>query len=388
MKFLLFLFLTPFILNANCLQEADDVSIGECYEKEGNTNLAQAAYERAILEDEKNTQARIKLAELYQNENMSLQSKALLRNVDDKQLTPQQRTSLSALSNNKDASLSTFNSRVALSVGYDSNININPIDYTSLTTPDDKIETLFSRATAELSYMHDLSSEGGWYLRSDADFYYQNNASAHDFDVLYGRIYAGGGYRSENISLYVPLFYDRLKYLDRDLFQESGIRPDLNIQLSSSLILDINALYSARRYIQDIDRARDDNLLGAGLGLFWLRDRDMAYLKTRYVDYKSRSNTAPDFTDKTLYYLMVGGIYSILDSTDLYADYQFRFGDFKPTSSGYRQDYNHDIKVAVEHDLLSWLRVRGQYRFLYNDSNLNTAQYQKNEILLGLVYNY
>jgi len=388
MKVLNFLLLATSILSADCLQEPDTLSVGACYEKEGNTNLAQAAYERAILEDEENIQARIKLAELYQNENMPAQSKALLSNIDNTQLTPQQRTSFTALNSEKNTSLSSFNSRISLSVGYDSNININPIDHTSVTTPEDKIDTLFSRATAELSYMHDLSSEGGWYLRSDADLYYQNNTSAHNFDVLYGRIYAGGGYRSENISIYVPLFYDRLNYLDRDLFQENGLRPDLNIQLSSSLILDINALYSTRRYIQDVDKARDDNLFGTGVGLFWLHARDMAYIKTRFTSYISRTDTAPDFTDKTLYYLMFGGIYSLFDSTDLYADYQLRFGDFKPTSSGHRQDYNHDIQVAIEYDLISWLKMRGQYHFLYNDSNLNTAQYQKNEILLGLVYNY
>ena len=384
---LLFLLLTDTLLAQECLHETTTIQQGECYEKEGNTNLAQAAYERAILEDTNSTQARFKLAELYNSMEMQIQSSLLLSEVNGQQLTPQQRTSLAILRQDTSASLATFRAHVVASVGYDSNININPIDDT-FSTSSGELSSTFSRVTADISYMHDLSDIGGWFLRGDGNFYYQDNFSAHNYDVFYGRIYAGGGYRNDTVSLYVPLYYDRLHYLDRDLLQESGIRPDLNIQLTSTLILDLNAMYSTRRYIQGTDQTRDDDLIGAGVGLFWLDNNNMAYLKTRYVNYSARADISPDFTNKDLYYLMIGGVYSLSKNIDMYGDYQFRFGDFQPTNYGHRKDGNHDMKLAMEYAMTDAFHLRAQYRYLYNDSNFYPAKYQKNETIFGLVYNY
>jgi len=375
-------------LHADCLEKADNLAVGICYEEEGNTNLAQAAYERALFENEDDTQARLRLAALYKTIHMSPQSTALLTQIDERKLTPKQRSSLALLRKKSDTSLSSFRARAVLSIGYDDNININPIDNTNLTTTDEQIGTAFSRATLEGSYLHDLNEPGGWFLRGDGSFYYQNSFSDHEYDVTYGRLYAGGGYRNENFSLYLPLYYDRLNYLDRDLFQESGIRPDINIQLTSTLILDLNGMYSSRRYIQEADKARDDEIMGAGAGLFWIDTHDLAYIKMRYVDYSAVSEAAPDFTDKTLYYIALGGIYEIIPALDLHTDYQFRYGDFEEIAQGTREDKNHDLKLALEYRLSTDFRVRGQYRYLYNDSNVNPARYQKSETLLGLIYTY
>ena len=54
MKTLLFLLSATLFLNAQCLDEPNEVAVGSCYELEGENNLAQAAYERALLEDEDN----------------------------------------------------------------------------------------------------------------------------------------------------------------------------------------------------------------------------------------------------------------------------------------------------------------------------------------------
>ena len=189
-------------LTANCLEEATHLSVGECYENEGNTNLAQAAYERAILEDDSNVQARLKLASLYNTMQMREQADAVLISLNDTQLTPKQRTSLAALRTTEAESISHFRARVSLDLGYDSNINVSPFSDDLATNPvDGATATLFTRVRADLSYLHDLSALGGWFLRTDANLYYQNNASAHYYDAAYGRVYGGGGYRGTKFSL-------------------------------------------------------------------------------------------------------------------------------------------------------------------------------------------
>ncbi len=376
-------------LSANCIQEPTHIQAGECYEKEGNTNLAQAAYERAILEDDNSDKARLKLAALYTSMQMKEQADALLVSVNDTQLTPEQRSSLAVLRTTESESISSFRARVGLDLGYDSNINISPFSDDLATNPvDGATETLFSRVRADLSYLHDLSSPGGWFLRADANFYYQDNASAHYYDALYGRVYGGGGYRGTNYSLYIPLFYNRLGYLDRDLLQETGLLPDLDIQLSSTFILNFNAMYSARRYIQSSDQLRDDDILSAGAGLFWLEGRDMAYIKARYENYSSINNNAIAFTDKAMYYGMLGGLYSIKNILDLRLNYQYRYGDFEEVAAGHREDSNHDVRFSLEYDILEELRLRAQYRYVTNISNYDLAEYDKNEMMLSIIYNY
>ena len=385
----LFLALIPTLIAANCLDLNSSVDQGDCYVKEGNTNLAQAAYERALIEDENNVEAQLQLAALYKSKEMNEQSDAILTSLNETQLTPQQRTTLASLKKMEEDSLHQFRARAGIYLGYDSNINISPITDTAIG---EELATLFSRYKADLSYLYDLDTLGGWFLRSDANLYYQNNASGHDYDALYGRLYAGGGYRGEQYSLYIPLFYDRLNYLDRDLLQQVGIRPDLNIQLSNTLVLNINGTYSTRHYLHDDDQDRNDNILSGESGLYWLEDRDMAYIKARFESYSAVDSSPRPFTDKALYYATIGGIYAIPDILDLRMRYQYRYSDFAYvetlTGFGKREDHNHDLQIALERNVLTHLRLQAQYRYITNQSNDTLAEYNKNEILLGLIYNY
>ena len=385
----LFLSLMPLLISANCLDLNNSLSQGDCYVIQGNNNLAQAAYERVLIEDENNIEAQLQLAALYKSREMDEQSNAILVSLHNEQLTPEQRTTLASLKRMEDASLHQFRARAGIYLGYDSNINISPISDTAIGAP---VATLFSRYKADLSYLYDLDTIGGWFLRSDANLYYQNNTSEHNYDALYGRLYAGGGYRGERYSLYIPLFYDRLNYLDRDLLQQTGIRPDLNIQLSNTFVLNINGNYSTRHYLNSFDQDRNDNILSSESGLYWLEDTNIAFVKARFENYSAKHSDPRPFTDKTLYYATIGGIYSIPSIFDLRMRYQYRYSDFAyietPRGSGKREDHNHDFKIALERNVLTHIRLQTQYRFITNQSNYNLAEYSKNEILLGLVYNY
>ena len=386
MKTLLFLLSTTLLLNAQCLQEPSEVAVGECYELEGENNLAQAAYERALLEDENNLQARLKLAELYQSLGMDTQASALLVNVNDSQLTPEQRTSLSTLRvNSKVDSTVQFRARVSVDLGYDNNININPID----NTVDTALSTPFIRTRADLSYLHTISDDDSWFARGDLSFYKQVNTSERNYDSTYFRLYGGGGYQGGNFSIYIPLFYEHLNYLDRDLIEQKGIHPDYNWQFNKDYILNINGSYSARRYIQVIERGRDDNLLMLESGVIWLHARDFAYAKLRYESYAATHDNT-EFVNKKMIYLKLGGLYAIEEILDLRAEYQYFKAnyDYVPLRDIERSDDNHNIALSAERDLMEHLRIHAQFRYIDSTSNYNPAKYNKQEMLVGLVYNY
>ena len=379
-------------LSANCLEMSTNVDQGSCYEREGNTNLALAAYERALLEDAENTQAHLKLSALYQNMQMPQEANAVLADVKRVELTPAQRASLDTFQRGQDESLNTFKARASLSLGYDTNINISPNDTIirdlNATTTDAELSTLFTRARADLTYLYDIFGSGGFFLRSDANLYYQNNTDASDYNIAYGRLYLGGGYRTGAVTFYLPIFYDRLHYLDADLLEESGLRPDLTYAVTDTLFTNINASYTTRHYFQTIDAHRDDKILTGGMGLFWLQNRDYLYLKIRYENYTGTKEPSTVFTNKVLFYTMLGGIYTVDNIADFSLDYQYRNADFSESQNISREDDNHNIKIAVERDITYDIRINASYRYITNDSSYDLAQYDKQEVMLGLIYNY
>ena len=386
MKTLLFLLSATLFLNAQCLQEPNEVAVGSCYELEGDSNLAQAAYERALIENENNLQARLKLADLYHSLGMDSQASALLVNVNDSQLTPEQRTSLSTLRTGAEqASQVQFRARVSVDLGYDNNVNINPID----NTVDKALTSPFIRTRVDLSYLHTLSEDNSWFARADLSFYKQVNISERNYDSTYFRLYGGGGFQGDSFAIYVPLFYERLNYLDRDLLEQKGINPDYNWQFSTNFILNINGSYSARRYVQVIERQRDDNLFMLETGLLWLKAKSFAYTKLRYESY-SATNEITEFVNKKVIYLRLGGLYAIEDILDIRAEYQYFKADHEYVSYRdiQRNDDNHNIALSIERDLMEHLRVHAQFRYIDSKSNYNPAKYNKQEMLVGLVYNY
>ena len=394
-RYLSLLLFSALILNASCLQYKNAVESGECYEKEGNFNRAQAAYERAIINDVNSSVARLKLASLYKHIQMQENSKLILNEIDRTQLTPAQQSSLKTLETSSANSLNSFKARATLEAGYDTNVNISPND----TVTHDHNSSLqeqasaFSRLRADLSYLNDLGSSNGWFLRGDLNVYYQNNFSAHDYDLFYGRIYAGAGYRRENYTFYLPLFYDRMNYLDKDLLQEYGVRPDFTVRIIKNLFLNINANYTKRQYIQPIDTFRNDQMISGGAGLFWIDNKVIVYIKTRYEDFSATEELFAAYTNKTRLFAQAGLLYTFADILDVQLDYQYRYEDFEEIVSldpddTKRDDSNHDAKATLKYRFTKRLKATGSYHYIKNSSTYKLAEYQKHEMLVGLEYNY
>jgi len=400
-KILLSTVVTTLALYASCGEMTDALGMGSCYEEEGNLNMAEAAYERLLFNDSDNDEAKLRLAALYRQQGMPKEADALLTTVDEHQLTPQQRTTLATLRTQEPKQKGTFRAQGTLDLGYDDNININHI-YDLTTGASDPQGTRYLRFNADLSYQYDFSDNNGWFLRSDANLYHQYNfdfdtQNSHYYDSLFGRLYAGGGYANNNLSIYVPLFYDRLNYLGVDLFSEIGARPDFNMMFNQMFVLNVNLLYAKRSYIQDVDKMRDDTILSLESGFYWLYGKHNAYAKLRYEQYSAKDPDAVPvgtkvFIDKTLINLTIGGLYSIKEIMDIRAQLLYRKGDFKeiPLFFGTlkRDDTTQDVQLSFERDLTKALRAHIQFHYLDNASNYNQAVFTKKEALVGLVYTY
>jgi len=355
----------------------------------GQDEMAMSAYERVLMLDPDNVDVRVQLASLYAKLERDELASEMIKNTENYQLTPAQRSSLDTL---KKVDADELKIAASLAIGYDSNINVSPEDL-EIPTSDDAISTIFAQFTAHLSYTHLLTDKKDWYFRTDIDIFTQNNFES---DAKYYNIFAvsdklGLGYRGDNFDIYLPVKYGRMHYLERDFLETLGFEPRVNITLSGSLIGNINARYTKRSYLDNADKNRDDTIAGYGGGLYWLFGKNFTYLTSNYDKYKAQNANSLLFTDKETFNLSAGINYNVNDLFIARLDYRYRYtlyGNFLPDGNKQRSDYYNQAKVKISKMFFDTVEVSLLYRYSTNRSNYDLAKYDKNVVLFGLQYNY
>jgi len=335
---------------------------------------------------------------------MNKDANNVVSSIDDKRLTPKQRTTLESFETEGSKEKHVIRLQATLDLGFDDNINISHdyIDYTTNTLVSDEMGTRYVRLNVDGSYQYNFTDSGGWFLRSDANLFTQYNLDVvsqdtHYYDTLYGRLYAGGGYANNNLSIYVPLFYDRVNYRSVDLYNQIGIRPDFNMQFGKGFVLNVNGTYSKRSYIPKLEQMRDDSILALGAGGYWFIGQHYVYVKVKGEKYEAKDINSvlagmKVFVNKQWFYGEVGGLYSIRSLFDIRGSMLYGVGNYDeiPLFFGTlkRDDTMKELTLSFERDLMRSLRARVQLHYLDNASNYNQAIFTKHEILIGLIYSY
>ena len=353
----------------------------------GDDEMAMSAYERVLIIDPDNIEVRVHLATLYTEMDRDDLAYEMSKSTENYQLTPAQRMSLETLEADD---LDDFKASASIAMGYDSNINVSPGDL-NLLEFGDKIDTMFMQFQANLSYINDLDEKGGWYLRSDANIFYQDNRDAHYYDLFAGSINIGLGYSTDLYDVLVPVSYTYMNYLDRDLLESISVDPRINFTLSKSFIGNINARYAERNYFKDIDKNRDDSVAGIGLGLYWLFEKNFAYITTNYDNYSAKHSVSLPFTDKDTTRVSMGINYNVEDWFIARLDYRYRYASYDETikflGDKRHDDYNQ-VEIEISRMLTDTLEASLLYRYTKNTSNYDLAEYDKDVIMLGLQYNF
>jgi len=353
----------------------------------GKDEIAMSAYERVLLINPDNTEVRVHLAMFYTYSDRHQLAEEMSKSIENYQLTPAQRMSLDRLEKDD---LQQFKASASIAMGYDSNINVSPDD---LNLPEfgEEIDTLFTQFQANLSYIHDLDEKGGWYLRSDADIFYQNNADASYYNLFTGAANIGLGYSNDFYDVLLPVSYGRMNYLDRDLLENFSTDPRINITLSKSLIGNINARYTHRSYLQEEDKNRDDDIAGIGLGLYWFVENNFAYISTNYDNYDAKYSNSLRFTDKETTSVSMGINYHVKEWFIARLDYRYRYAKYDDIIEGdgnKRSDDYHQTEFKVSRMLSDTMEALLLYRYAKNNSNYELAEYDKDIVMLGIKYNF
>ncbi len=362
----------------------------KCEEKFGNIEEAISAYERVLIYNPNNTKAAIALAKFYQKNNMDYESNELKHIVDNSRLTPQQRQIVSTLLEKKKSLVSTRFS-ATLNFGYDDNLNFG-IYTKKAGGKEGDIDSAFHSFRFSGNYVHELDEVGGFSFQSNLNFYWQDNYSAHYYDTLYGSIDAGLGYSTSNISLYLPLVYKRIKYLDQDLYEQYGIAPRLTNSLGDGLLFNIELKYLERKYIDILYKDADSTLSNISIGLYQFYGENYIYAQATYNSFDAKSSTPIPFSDYDYLQLIAGASYEIEGFAIAGITYQYGRGFYNDAVSlleiKEREDKLNQINLSLKKDLTETLKILANYTYSKNDSNYELASYNKQTVTIGLQYNY
>lgn len=367
---------------------------GESEEALGDEKQAMSAYERVVMLDENNVEARVKLVKIYQKTHRIYLAKKMKKELQNYQLIPKQRSSLALL---EQESISSIKAKVILSMGYDSNINVSAKEhdlntYYKTNSSQGKRATLFSRLNGNGSYINELAEKGGWYVRSDLKLYYQDNFNATHYDMFIGGLVGGIGYTGSNYMLYVPLSYDRIHYLGTDMLAQVTLTPKLSMSLSKNLILDMDIKYASRSYVKDKYKNMNDNSYGASAGFYYLFDKNFFYTKLRYEDFSSTKNTYFSYIDRTQIGIATGVNYNLRDIMIARVDYKYRKSNYSdllhPLVTTKRADDYNQVALKLSHYFHKSYELFISDKYIKNSSNYVPAKYTKNIVMFGMSANY
>lgn len=364
----------------------------------GHTNQAMSAYERVVMLDETDVESRLKLIKIYNDTDRTTLAKSMNKTLQNYQLTPAQRSSLSLLVNKDD--MGTYKARATVGIGYDDNINVSATssildDYTGSIGSEGEVATLFGKFSGSLSYIHELDEKGGFYLRADLRANYQNNADAHFYDMFVASAEAGVGYAGDGYTLYIPIGYDRVHYLEVDMLSQIRITPKVNFKIDKNMIVNFNMKYSSRSYNQVSFESMADSSYGFGAGCYYLFGKDFVYANIFMEKFSSTEYVHPSYLDKDMFTVSLGLNYNPTNWLVTRLDYKFRNGEYSdrsdlrdPTDTATRSDDFNQIELKLSHYFAKHYEVYISDRYSKNTSNYVMAKYTKNVATFGISANY
>ncbi len=352
----------------------------------GKTTQAMNAYERVVMLDNNNTEAKLALFKIYKESSRTVLAKELKEELKDIQLTSEQKRSLELSIQIE----SLYKADATLSIGYDTNINMSANlsdlnEYYKVISSDNKrLSTLFAKFNGVVNYYNELDEKGGFYLKADLKLNYQNNFDASRFNIFVGTGELGIGYSKDLYSFYLPISYDRIHYLENDLLFQVGVKPKLRVRIDENFIMNVQAKYSMKKYNEKIYTMMDDSSIGLGLGGYYLFDKNFTYFFIDYDTFSASKTAHSSFINKDILALTLGIKYSFADWLSSKVEYRYKNISYEEN----REDKYNSIELKLSHSFKDDFEVFLSNRYIQNFSDYIPAKYNKNIAIFGISATY
>jgi tetratricopeptide (TPR) repeat protein len=357
----------------------------------GRNVEAMSAYERVLIFQPNNLEAKKALARIYTKLNkpkLAIQIVKQLKeeNVDFKEFR---------LLNIKNKILNySIKSAFTLGTGYDTNINVHGEEseldaFYGTTIHTNKIASKFYRATLNMEYMNQFGEN--MYLKGRINGYYNIYSETNLYNVFLNTYRIGAGYYEKGkYNFFVPITYSKLKYLREDLLDIYSIYPQFDIFWTDDIIVSLKSKLQKRKFNED-NKGRDDQSISVGAGLYYKFGKNLLYVDVDYERYTSTDETPDDFVNKKTLTFLSGVNYLISPTIKASLSYKVRFGDYEDTlgtilnpSTETRSDTFHQLSIRLSKQLRNNLELFVENEYSKNDTNYIPAKYDKNTFMLGI----
>ena len=351
-------------------------------EKLGQYEEAMSAYERVLIMDPQNRQAKQALEKIYQSS----------------QRTELQHILTGSTKSTTRSSLSTLSAKVSISGGYDTNANYSASssvlnNYYGFNAGLGNIASLFSNLNANIHYLNDLDEKGGWFTQVDLNGYHRSNASAHFYDTLIGGVSVGGGYYTQRYTLLIPLTYNTVHYLDVSFFDDIIITPQLIYALDTNFVIHASCKYSQKTYNKQYKGMETQNY-GIGYGINYTNNKNFLDFNIFYENYSSLHTLHYLYVDKSFSLINIYYRYKINTKLDTSLNYHYRYGSYDDvsnpgsTSLSQRTDSFNQVEVKLLYYFNKIVNTYFSQTYARNISNFIPAKYDKSVSTFGINLKY
>jgi len=347
-------------------------------EKLGQYAVAMSAYERVLILEPDNTEAKTALNHIYSDSG----KKGLSSNSSEEKQSNKLRA------------------KASLNFGHDNNVNINAsgddLDaYYGVSLGLKKISSNFARVTANASYLYTFEEYDNWFMQSTLDLYAQNNFSAHLFNLTIPTAEIAIGYKKGNYLLYFPISYNNINYLDQDLLNIFAFTPRVRVSLQKNMLWDTSAIYTKRNYINTVDIGKDATTYGLQTGLYWNTLKTQFHVNAKYENRSADNKNNDRYVDASFFTFDSKATYYFSSSLITETKYLFRYSDYSDNigtdatpSSISRDDYINEINVKFSYLLNKNTELYIQDTYTQSLSTYIPSEYSKNVFLLGVQVRY
>ena len=297
--------------------------------KLGDINAQMSAYERVLMLDSDNIEARVELLKIYNATSRDELANQMIKELEKFTLTKEQEI---LVRSSKKVDYGSLKATLLSMLGYDTNLNASADSdalnsYYSITDGSSPKATIFSKLGANFLYKYDLSKRDGYYIEINGALNYQNNITDHYFDMLIKTFGFGAGYKTSKYKLYIPIGYDSIRYLQSDLLSQLRVNPTLNHYLNNSTVLNTNLKYSSRDYTSKYI-AMGDNSYAFGIGVNYTFNKNYIYLNSSYESFSSTQKLHYSFLDKSVATLSLGASYKLVKLFVAKLDYTYKISNY------------------------------------------------------------
>lgn len=363
---------------------------GYSAEQLGHTEEAMQAFERVLILDSNNTQAKKALNKIYRK---SGRTNLLSKKEREYEYAVQERGMPERLEKKHTLPVKVKSS---LALGYDSNANVSAgstilNNYFERDDSQDVISSMFTQITTNIAYEYDFGEAQGWYAKAALDALLKSNFSAHLYDLSALSLELGAGYKQEDYSVYMPFTYSRIHYLDKDLLAYYRFLPTLFVPIDESTMINISVLYSENNYLNAADQTRDDRMLGFSMGGYFLFGEHFAYISGKYENRRAQHSEPAKYIGADFFTATFGVHYQLNHLLLAKLDYSFRYGQYDDVvgfSNTTRDDNLHLLNLKLSYELSKMSELYVAYKYTQNLSNYEPSEYKKSEVYIGVSVNY